>query len=233
MDLQSEFFERDEIQHNVFIAALPDASLVASAGEVAGDARRRLGLSGAPVPPDRLHVSLQAIGGFSGSYPPSVIDTAMTAAGAVSMASFKVTFDRVASFSASRGQRALVLTGDDAGVAGFMRLQQALQHALAKAGLKLPRQSALSPHMTLMYIDRVCDFPIPPIDWIVDRFVLIDSLFGQSRHVHLGQWIFENDDQPPSALRIPPAIRRPRGRPLQRSSSTAAARRATQPWFNG
>ena len=112
----------------------------------------------------------------------------MTAAGTVLLAPFKVTFDRVASFSASRGQRALVLTGGDDGVAGFMRLQQALSHALAKAGLRLPRQSGFSPHMTLMYVDRVCDFPIPPIDWTVDRFVLVDSLFGQSRHVHLGQW---------------------------------------------
>lgn len=100
MGLQSEFFERDEMQHNVFLAALPDASLIASAGGVAGAARRRLGLSDAPVPPDRLHVSLQAIGGFSGSCPPSIIDTAMRAAGAVSLAPFKVTFDRVSSFSA-------------------------------------------------------------------------------------------------------------------------------------
>ena len=151
--------------------------------------RRRLGLTATPIPPERLHVSLLSVGGFSGSCPPGVVDAAMRAAGAVSMAPFKVEFDRVASFSASHGQRALVLTGDGDGVAGFLRLQEALSQALMRAGLRLPRQSGSSPHLTMVYDEnRTCDFPIAPIGWTVSRFVLVDSLVGQSRHEHLGQW---------------------------------------------
>lgn len=105
------------------------------------------------------------------------------------MAPFEVEFDRIASFSARHGQRALVLTGDGDGVAGFLKLKEALRHALMKAGLSLPRQPSFSPHMTTAYIeDRTFDFCIEPIGWTVSRFVLTDSLVGQSRHEHLGQW---------------------------------------------
>ena len=186
MDQQLELWSRDATQHNVFFAALPDATMGVSAGGIARDMRRRLALTATPIPPERLHVTLLSVGGFSGSCPPAVIDTAMRAAGTISIAPFRAEFDRIASFSGSHGQRALVLTGD--GVAGFMRLQEALRHALMKAGLKLPRQSNSSPHLTMMYENRISDFAIEPIGWTVSRFVLIDSLIGQSRHVHLGQW---------------------------------------------
>ena len=70
-----------------------------------------------------------------------------------------------------------------------MRLQVALRRALTQTGLKLPRQSNSSPHLTMMYVEnRMFDVAIEPISWTVSRFVLVDSLVGQSRHVHLGQW---------------------------------------------
>ena len=189
MGRQFDFFGGDETQHNVFLAAAPDATMIAGAREAALDTCRRLGLTAALVTPEHLHVSLLAIGGFSGSCPPTVIAAARTAAGTVSMAPFEVEFDRIASFSARHGQRALVLTGDGDGVAGFLKLKEALRHALMKAGLSLPRQPSFSPHMTTAHIeDRTFDFCIEPIGWTVSRFVLTDSLVGQSRHEHLGQW---------------------------------------------
>ena len=189
MDQQLELLSRDATRHNVFFAVLLDATMRTRAGETARDVRRRLRLSATPIPPERLHVTLLSVGGFDGSCPPAVIDAAMRAAGTVSMAPFKVEFDRVASFSGSHGQRAVVLTGDGDGVAGFMRIRDSLEHALMKAGLRLPQQSSSSPHLTMMYDEtRTCDFAIEPVGWTVSRFVLIDSLVGQSRHVHLGQW---------------------------------------------
>lgn len=188
MDQQLEFLCRDQTRHNVFFAALPDTAMGARAVGIARDLQRRLGLTAALIPQERLHVSLISVGGFSGSYPSAVIDAAIRAAGTVSIAPFKVELDRVASFSGGHGQRALVLTGDGEGVAGFIRLQEALKYALMRAGSRLPRQSSSSPHLTLMYENQVCDFPIEPIGWTVSRFVLIDSLIGQSQHVHLGQW---------------------------------------------
>ena len=188
MEQQLSFLDRDRTRHNVYLAALPDAPMAACAEEIAGNMRRHFGLTAKPISPERLHVSLLAVGDFSGSCPPSVIDAAMRAAGTVSMAPFRVEFNRFASFSGGLGKRALVLTGGEDGAAGFVTLRQTLSQAMMKAGLRLPRQSGGSPHMTLMYDDRVCDCPIEPIGWTVSRFVLVDSLVSQSRHVHLGQW---------------------------------------------
>ena len=191
MDQQLELLGRDATQHNVFFAALPDAQMKVCTERTAFDACRRLRISATQIAPERLHVSLLSVGGFSGSCPPTIIDAALWAAGTVSMAPFKVTFDRVATFGGGQAKRALVLTGNGDGVAGFMRLQEALKHALMKAGLRLPRQSGDRPHLTMLYDEkRTDDFAIEPIDWTVTRFALVDSLFGQSRHVHLGQWEF-------------------------------------------
>lgn len=189
MDDQLELLDMDQTLRNLFFAALPDATMNAGAGEIAHDMRRRLGLTAMPIPPERRHVSLLSLGGFSGSCPPAVIDAALRAGSVVSMAPFLAKFDRVASFSGGHGKRALVLTGDGDGVAGFIRLQEALKHALMEAGLRLPRQSGSTHHLTVMYERRACDFAIPPIGWTVSGFTLIESLVGQSRHVLRGQWL--------------------------------------------
>jgi len=187
MSEQLCFWDNDPTLHNVFFAALPDTTMVASSGRIAGNVIRRLGVTATPIPPERLHISLLFVGGFSGACPSAVIDAAMMAAGTVSTAPFRVEFDRVASFSGGHGKRALVLTGGD-GVAGLVTLRTALSQAMMKVGLRPRQRSGISPHLTMMYADRKCEFPIEPTGWTVTRFVLVDSLFGQSRHVHLGQW---------------------------------------------
>ncbi|MGQ0672675.1 MAG: 2'-5' RNA ligase family protein [Hyphomicrobium sp.] len=180
--------DRDATLHNVFFAFVPDAAMAACAVGLARDARRYLGLTATPIPPERLHVTLLSVGVFSGACPPSAIDAAMRAADTVSMAPFKIEFDRIASFSGGHGKRALVLTGGD-GLDGLVTLRKALSKAMTKVGSRLQPQSGSSPHLTMMYDDRVCDsFPIEPLSWTVSGFALVDSLVGQSRHMHLGQW---------------------------------------------
>lgn len=133
MDQQLELLSRDRTRHNVYLAALPDAPMAACAEEIAGNMRQRFGLTAKPISPEHLHVSLLAVGDFSGSCPPAVIDAALRGGGAVSMAPFRVEFNRFASFSGGRGKRALVVTGDEDGVAGFVMLRGALSQALMKA----------------------------------------------------------------------------------------------------
>jgi 2'-5' RNA ligase len=188
MDQQLSFLQRDPTLHNVFFAALPDPATVSSTRQTAGSVRQCLRTTTTLIAPERLHVTLLPVGGFSGSYPRAVIDAAMLAARTVSMAPFKVEFDRIATFSGGRGKQALVLTGNDDAVAGFVMLQKAPSQAMAKTGLRLRQPSGFSPHLTMMYANQRLDCPIQPISWTVNRFVLVDSLVGQSRHVHLGQW---------------------------------------------
>lgn len=184
---QLELLDSDAVLHNVFFGIRPPAAAAVHIRCVGGDLVRSRRLVTKLLPPERLHVSLFAIGGFSGTCPPAVIDAAKAVASNVSMAPFTVVFDRVASFAGGSGMRALVLTGDE-GVAGLVRFQQVLSLAMKKAGLGLRQKERFTPHVTMMYADHKCDFAIEPISWTVDEFVLVDSLWGQSRHVQLGRW---------------------------------------------
>lgn len=49
-------------------------------------------------------------------------------------------------------------------------------------------RNGFAPHVTMAYGERVPEFPVDPITWTVDEFVLIDSWVGQSKHVALGRW---------------------------------------------
>lgn len=187
MNEQLRLLDDDEVLHNVFFEARPTAAAAVRIGRIGQDLVRSQCLVTKLLPLERLHVSLFSVGLFSGTYPPAVINAAKAIADNVSMAPFTVAFDRVANFAGGNGRRALVLTGGE-GVAGLVRLQQALSLAMKKAGLGLRQRDEFTPHVTMMYADHMCDFPIEPVSWIVDEFVLVDSLWGQSRHVQLGRW---------------------------------------------
>lgn len=184
---QLQLWEDAPPQHNVFFAAQPDPTTAVGIARMAQDLVKSRRLEATPLPPERLHVSLFAVGGFSGTCPSAVINDAKAIAGTVSMAPFKVAFDRVASFGGRSGKRALVLTGSE-GVAGLVRFQQTLSLAMLKAGVGLRQRSKFTPHLTMMYADQTSAFAIEPMSWTVNEFVLVDSLYGQSRHVLLGRW---------------------------------------------
>ncbi|MFN0219242.1 MAG: 2'-5' RNA ligase family protein [Hyphomicrobium sp.] len=186
MNAQLRLWDDDPVLHNVFFGTRAAAAVVpiTRAGQ---DLVRSQRLVAKLLPPERLHVSLCAVGGFSGACPPAVINAAKAVADTVSMDPFTVSFDRVASFAGGNGRRALVLTGGE-GVAGLVQFQKTLGLTLNKAGLGLRQKDRFTPHVTMMYADHMCDFPIEPISWTVDEFVLVDSLWGQSRHVQLGRW---------------------------------------------
>lgn len=187
MSEQLKLWNDDPILHNVFFAARPDAATAACIAHLAQDVVESRHLAAKPLPPERLHVSLFAVGGFEGACPPAVIDAAIAVAGTVPMAPFEVAFDRVASFGGGKGKRALVLTGRE-GVTGLVRFQQALSSAMFRAGVGVRQRTQFTPHLTMIYTDQVCEFWIEPMSWTFDEFILIDSLHGRSRHVLLGRW---------------------------------------------
>lgn len=184
---QLQLWDDTGVVHNVFFAVQPDRAAAARAEYVAHDFIKSRRMAAKVLPPERFHVSLFGVGGFSDQLPPAVIEAAEAAASTVSAAPFTVVFDRIASFGGGRGNRALVLTGSE-GVVGLVRFQEAISLAMAKAGVGGRQKQSFTPHMTLMYTDETCDMPIEPISWTVDEFVLIDSPFGRSRHDLLGRW---------------------------------------------
>lgn len=152
VSMRFQLFDDASTHHNAFFALWPSVAAAACIIGLAEEhvARRRLGAR--LLPPDRLHVSLFAVGGFVDPLRSLIVDEAKTIAGTVSMAPFEVVFDRVASF----GGGGLVL-GSGAGGTGAVRLHEALNLALSRAEVGARQKKPFTPHVTIAYADRAPD----------------------------------------------------------------------------
>ncbi len=169
--------------HTLFFAILPPASALPHIEHVAQALRQQHGLTAKPVRADRLHVTLQSLGGFDEAVPRNFVEAASTAASTLVVPRFEVMFDKALSFP---GSGAFVLRGGDA-AAPISAFRNALGGALAQAGLRA--QPSKTAHMTLAYGGRLIpEQRIEPVRWMAEDFVLIHSLVGQGVHRHLGSW---------------------------------------------
>jgi 2'-5' RNA ligase len=68
-------------------------------------------------------------------------------------------------------------------------LGHVLSAAIAEKGMGRRAVRDFAPHVTLLYGERAIDeYPVEPIRWTVNEFVLIHSLQG---HAHLARWRFD------------------------------------------
>jgi RNA 2',3'-cyclic 3'-phosphodiesterase len=171
----------------LFFAIFPAPDAAARAARLAQRLQGDHGLKGNPLASDRFHVTLHPLGDHAG-LPPRIVAAAQEAAANVSESAFEVAFDRVASFRTGARNRPLVLVGGE-GVVGLMAFQQAVGLAMKRAGLGRWVRSPFTPHMTLLYDDRVVGEQIvEPVSWRVQEFVLVHSLLGRTQHIPLGRW---------------------------------------------
>lgn len=171
----------------IFFAACPDGERAARIAEIVQALSREHGLSGKPILPERLHVTLHGLGDYDGTSQ-DVVAPAQEAASTIVMSPFNVAFNSVMSFGGGEGKRPLVLCGDD-GVAGLLKLQRALGTAMTKVGLGRFAKSPYTPHMTLLYDERaVARRPIETFVWPVREFLLVHSHVGRTRHDVLARW---------------------------------------------
>lgn len=171
----------------LFFALLPDAATAARVAELARSVREELGLKGKPLATSRFHVTLHFMGDHVG-LPEALVASLQNAAGRVSVPPFRVAFDRVGSFAGKPRRRPLVLRGDE-GLVDLSAFRRALGDAMGDVGLGRLVDARFTPHMTLLYDDRlVPEMAVPPVEWVAREFVLIDSLLSQARHVPMGRW---------------------------------------------
>ncbi len=169
----------------LFFAIFPDADAAARIAQLAQRLREALGLKGKPLATHRFHITLYHIGDFTGLRQ-DVVAKATEAASSIAAPPFEVAFDRALSFSGRPSNRPLVLRGGD-DLAALTAFQRSLSTALATVGLAV--KSTFTPHVTLLYEDRlVAEQAIEPIHWIAREFVLVHSLLGQTKHVPLARW---------------------------------------------
>lgn len=173
-------------KHVLYFALQPPPEVAALALAIAEDARRTHGLSGKPVAPTRLHVSLNNVGEFKRP-PDSVIAKALDAVQEVEARSFVVELNRLATWLRPAPQRPLVLSGEE-GVIGVTELYAALHKALGRFDLAPRRMAETTPHMTLLY-DRAEVAPayVDPVSWRVHEFVLVHAVHGEGRFEVVGR----------------------------------------------
>lgn len=171
---------------SLYFSLYPASEIAIEANRLARELRGRHGLVGRPVPPERLHISLNGLGAFPA---PCVrtVERALQAVREVNMRPFRIALDRAESWGRGSGKRPLVLTGDE-GVEGVSILHGRIHAALADTGLVGRRERPIVPHMTLLRdpqaIPSRC---IRPLVWTAGAFALVYSLKDEGRHQVLGR----------------------------------------------
>jgi RNA 2',3'-cyclic 3'-phosphodiesterase len=176
-----------DVPHALFFAGIADATDAAGLHGHAGAVDRQLGIGGRLLEPERLHVSLFAVGAYLDVRPDADVARWCRAAAAVRCAPTEIVFDRVASFG-GEGNPLVFKGSSDVEVAGLFALYQALGIELANTGERIKRQR-ITPHMTLSYRGkRIAETAIEPVRWRLHELVLIDSHVGAHRHEVIGRW---------------------------------------------
>lgn len=169
----------------LFFALLLDAEDARQIVQLRARLLLELDLTGRPIATERLHVSLHSIGAWHG-LSPAAVRTAKAVGASFSRRPFEIVFDRAMSFA---GNRAFVLRAS-ANIA-LKSFHHRLGVDMKKAGIGRRVTSRFTPHMTLLYGDRmVSERSIEPIRWTVRDFGLVQSLRGRHRseHNHLERW---------------------------------------------
>ncbi len=173
---------------NLFFALMPDPAAMGQAHRIARNHCADRRMSGQPLRPDRLHVTLLSVGGSIGRVPNALMEAALATGDSVTLPQFRMTFDRAMSFARSTGKRPYVLLGNE-DVAGAMTLHCGLVGAMWRLGLDVPANACFNPHMTLAYdASHHAEVPVEPVSWTAREFVLVESHVGLTRHIVRGRW---------------------------------------------
>jgi len=165
------------LTHNLFFAVVPSEEERARIGDLIASLR----IGGVPMRLDRLHITTLSLV-LDDGLPDGLAQEAAEIAASIRMPSFRVIFDRLVG-----GNRSALLLPSEPLVALRM-FRERLGFALMRAGIAF-RQGGFSPHVTLLYGGQpMPEQEIEPISWLVEDFVLIDSLIGETRHVEVGRW---------------------------------------------
>jgi RNA 2',3'-cyclic 3'-phosphodiesterase len=157
----------------------------------------RRGVS-APMPPDRMHITLQALGRYVHRVPVLVLQMARTAGGMLDPVPFQVSLDLVQSRGPERALGTVELAGRGPGAQPLRQFRRHLLEALQHAGFPQDMmRRGFSPHITLDYKHvPVARSAVAPLAWRVTEFCLVASHFGAGRHELLARWPLRDRQTP-------------------------------------
>lgn len=171
----------------LFFALWPDEAARRQIGDTAALLRRQHPTPGRWLGPHRYHLTLHFLGDYP--LPPDAwARQAMDAADTVRAAPFTLRLDQAGSFQ----NRAVPWWLGAAQVPHELRsLCGQLRAALRRAGLPGDSGQRLTPHVTVLHDAgrSLPTRPVPPVDWPVQDYVLIESRLGtHSEYRVLARW---------------------------------------------
>lgn len=176
--------------HDAYYLIYPPPAVAARAAQW----NRRLqatGGIGAPMPPERLHITLHALGRFEHGIPHDLLHRARAVGQTLSDEPFDVALDVLQPHHGKDGSGSMALVGRGPAVLALRRFQRNLGDAMRRMGFSTDQiRVHFSPHMTLDYAHPRLSATktIAPIAWQVTQLFLVDSLYGQGRHEVLARW---------------------------------------------
>src|SRR5688572_712821 len=140
---------RNDAKYKLYFAIQPPAEVADQALRVLQTLRPAERFTARAMPPARLHVSLNWIGGF-GRPPTGIVGKARDVAAAIKLRPFDISFNRIGAWP-SQGDPPwpLVLWGDE-GVIGVQALYKALHRPMVGQSMAPRREQPFEPHMTLL-----------------------------------------------------------------------------------
>lgn len=143
-----------------------------------------------PMPPDRMHITLQAIDRYQQHLPGSALKKARTVGGMLDQVPFQVSLDLLQSRGSESCLGTVELAGRGHGVQPLRQFHRNLLEALQHAGFPENRiRKSFYPHVTLDYKHvPVGRRVVKPFAWHVTEFCLVVSHFGEGRHEILSSW---------------------------------------------
>lgn len=170
--------------HRLFLALWPEAPVREAVRATVARLQDDHAPGGRALDPARYHLTLQFFGDFD-VLPERLVEDVRQAASQAKVPRFVLPLERTGRFGR------VGWLGPARVPAALQRLWDALGAALATAGVRTRDHARFVPHLTVLR-DMTRPWPerpVPPIDWPVDRFVLIDSRHGRTaRYDVLDSW---------------------------------------------
>ncbi len=158
----------DTPQQRVFLALWPDDVL---RGRLSWLARQLEG-DGRPVPAEHLHLTLA----FPGTVPAGVVSGLIARMRSVEVPAIRLRLDALGYFERPR----IAWVGPSEVPETLVELAGALNGICAEAGVRM-EQRPFRPHVSLRRgVTRFQPARVPPLDWMTDRIVLVES--GKGGH---------------------------------------------------
>ncbi|MEO8000525.1 MAG: 2'-5' RNA ligase family protein [Arenimonas sp.] len=175
-------------EHNYFFALSPTAEVRQQLADVGEQLNSIHKFNGSWVSSERFHLTLHHLGQFQ-EVRPDRVAKAITAANKIQAKPFGVVLDQFMCFDSRTGRFPCVITSENE-LPQLKFFWQLLKNNLLAVKLGDKLNNSFKPHATLLYNRQPLaeTYPVTPIRWRVNDFVLIESLVGKSTHIELGRW---------------------------------------------